>query len=255
MTAIAPATQWPGLVPLAPGKRRLLWRKWIRSRGLKPGRAHRGWRDLYRISGSARERRGLQFRGDGEDLSNSPGNGISDAPRWCPRVSRGSLPAFHRRNMRLVRHRLCVAVQIFQLGLRCDPRRAAPVVGGPLSWPSHFRRRLVAGLARSRGRALLSGGVRRSLCGCGCGRRGAFPGARRAPAVPRGSTAEWDQRGAPASARRKRRHAAGTARHPRISDRPRTTTAWGAEFVLVTNESLLRRPASEIIGAFKEALA
>jgi threonine aldolase len=32
-------------------------------------------------------------------------------------------------------------------------------------------------------------------------------------------------------------------------------TASGAEFVLVTNESLLRRPASEIIGAFGEALA
>jgi hypothetical protein len=37
--------------------------------------------------------------------------------------------------------------------------------------------------------------------------------------------------------------------------RAQRTASGAAEFVLVTNESLLRRPASEIIGAFAEALA
>jgi threonine aldolase len=37
--------------------------------------------------------------------------------------------------------------------------------------------------------------------------------------------------------------------------RAQRTASGAAEFVLVTNESLLRRPASELIGAFREALA
>jgi threonine aldolase len=37
--------------------------------------------------------------------------------------------------------------------------------------------------------------------------------------------------------------------------RAQRTASGAADFVLVTNESLLRRPASEIIGAFREALA
>ena len=63
----------------------------------------------------------------------------------------------------IVRHRLCVALQIFQRRFGCDPRWAAAFAGKSLSRAAHVRRRLATGMARCGCGATLSRRLSRSL--------------------------------------------------------------------------------------------
>ena len=71
-------------------------------------------------------------------------------------------------------------------------------------------------------------GFRRSLCARRRGGRGAVPDNLRAPSLPRGETAERDQRDAPASGWRQGRVTSGTAANSRRRDRPCPKNRFGS---------------------------